>query len=133
MFKLILALVFCVSLSANDSDTQFMKGYVVKETQKDGRWHYEIKSEESENLKLTSATFSSTKKLFDKDDLVYLKLKSMRLVEYYVITKGNIKRVEKKTTPKDMTNKVAKKESKRPRELLRETQNTPQEEMIILK
>ena len=78
-----------------------IKGNVTKLTFSEGFWHYEVKSNDITNQKLSVAKFISSEKVAKKGDFVYAIIKNDRLKEIFLIKKANYKReVIKKTTKK---------------------------------
>ena len=75
-----------------------IKGKIVKLTKVGETWHYEVKSNDTSNNKLSFAKFSSTKKVAKKGDFVYVIIEADKLKEIYSIKKANYKnKIVKKT------------------------------------
>jgi len=75
-----------------------IKGKIISLVKADEIWHYEVKSDDISNNKLSYAKFSSPKKLAKKGDFVYAVIETGKLKEIYLIKKANYKRkIVKKT------------------------------------
>ncbi len=80
--------------------TGSIKGNVTELVFSEGLWHYEIKSRDTSNQKLSMAKFTHTKKVAKQGDFVYAIIKNGRLKEIYLIKKANYRAKPVKKTHK---------------------------------
>lgn len=92
-------MIFASCLFASQT-TGNIRGIVTELQYSKGLWNYRVVSEDTTNLKLSSADFTHTKRVAKKGDFVYTIIKNGKLKELFLINRSNLKQKKPKKRAK---------------------------------